>query len=294
MKSARKKPAKRASATAVATPNPHWPPPRHTSAKPGSTVQLIFAGLLGFCFTSRGTCHVGFRNTAGHIPKIVIFENPGCYERPLFPGTAAMSLGITGALGTPSVTSHQESFPDRLTGDPNDIRWLIDLADWFPGKVVQPGMFLPILEVFHGMFFNLVRSNSTFNQTLNNPAGTVVNPMGYVSRFVGVNIELRPNQSVTLQIAGARPVQLPSGTFSSATVVFANECDGCRQPDFHDLVTALGSVTTDYDLRVDVPVNLPNMPGGCFQTDRSPFSIDNTDPSPCMGAGFGGSNGFPP
>jgi hypothetical protein len=291
MKSAGKKTAKQARATSVATPNPHWPPPKHVSAQPGSTVRLVFAGLLGFCFTSRGTCQVGFRNTAGHIPKIVIFENPGCSEHTLYPGPSAMSLGITGAFGIPSVTSHQGNFsPDRLTGDRDDIRWLIDLADWFPGRVALPGMFSPILEVFHGMFLNLVRSNSTFNQTLGN--GIPVNPMGYVSRYLGADIELGPNESVTLQIGGAGPIQLPSGASTSAEIVFANECVGCTTSDFHELITGLGPVTTDYDLRVAIPVNLPNLPGGCFQTAKGPFSPFNTDPSPCMGAGFGGNDGF--
>jgi hypothetical protein len=291
MKSARKKTPKQARATSVATSHSHWPPPIHTSAKPASTVRLIFAGLLGFCFTSRGTCQVGFRNTAGHKPKIVIFENPGCNDHTLYPGPSAMSLGITGAFGTPSVTSHQGNFPpDRLTGDREDIRWLIDLADWFPGSVAQPGMFSPILEVFHGMFFTLVRSNSTFNQTLSN--GIPVNPMGYVSRYLGVDIELRSKQSVTLQIGGASPIHLPSGASTSAEVVFANECVDCNTSDFHDLIAALGSVPTDYDLGVDIPVNLQNLPGGCFQTAKGPFSEFNTDPSPCMGAGFGGNDGF--
>jgi hypothetical protein len=152
------------------------------------------------------------------------------------------------------------------------------------------------------MFFTIVRSNSTFKRV--NAAGGKVEDLGYVGRYLGADIEIQNGQSVTLDTGSVRIV-LPWKQTTSYEVVFANECyTSCTGPDFHSLIDTLGA-TTFYDLGLEVK-GPPSFPGGCTSIDisadqlvgstfeeRSFFSPFNTDDAPCMGAGFGQSNGFP-
>jgi hypothetical protein len=273
--------------TSALPPTP-WPPVPQLPANYG--VRLIFGGLLGFCHNA-GKCEVGFYKDDDHQPIIIVSEKPGCDPYQMRVGTGRMTIGITGQ-STNSVSFYNPGGGfNRLTGNDWDFRWLIDLHDWCPNGKIKPGYFAPVLDVRHGTFFTLQKSNSTFKRvTLSGT--TQVDSYGYQVRFFAADIAVANGQSVTIDTGAETKTLYPSAQ-RTYEVLITNLCSISSVSDFHLLVEAYAEPGDPlYDLYLDRE-GTEAEPNFCTADLRSKLIKPVGDDAPCMGAGYGGAGGFP-
>lgn len=259
-----------------------------------SGVRLIFAGLMGFCYNpTTKKCEVGFyTREADHHPMVMVSEKPGCQSSMMTPGTGRMKIGITNQPSGVCFYNLGGTF-NRLTGNDRDIRWMIDLSVWYPRHTIPPGYFAPVLEVAHGTFFTMQKSNSTFKRVPTSGA-TTSEPYGYLTRYLAADIQVANGQTVTLDTGVQTRVLYPTPQ-RTYEVLFTNLCDPpSATSDFHLLVEAISSPgDTLYNFYLDLLGNEadPHFCTGDGEIKRK--SLAAADDAPCMGAGFGDVPAFP-
>ncbi len=191
--------------------------------------------------------------------------------------------------------------------NPEDFRWLIDLEDpdFYGFQLpMRDRVFRQRLFVKQGMFYTLLRSCATFDVVggPNEQSGI------YLARYIGANLDLGANECVSLKVNGTSV--LPSnagcgGQGKSYQFFFVNNCirsDRCSGSDFY---LNFDAVAIPINQRFELVLNT-----ACAQPPPDPFEqifdqllkrdksglapiILNTDPSPCMGTGFGSGGAMP-
>jgi hypothetical protein len=202
-----------------------------------------------------------------------------------------MRIGITGQPSNVCFYKTGSGF-NRFSGNDQDIRWMIDLNEWYPNNVSIPrGFFAPVLEVTHGSFFTLQKTTSTFKRIVTSPISNP-EPFGYLPRFLAADIPASNTQTVTLDTGSITTVLRPNQQ-RTYEVLFTNICPGETTSDFHLLVESIASAGDplyDFDLDID---GGPAAPHFCIAgSDLEPV-VHASDEAPCMAGGFGGAGGFP-
>lgn len=263
-----------------------------TDNLPGNaTVTLYFAGLMAFCYNKKNQCEIGFYESGKHSLNVEVFRNGKSVY------STAPTVNVEIEVGIENKSNHVRFFngPDdgefnRDTGDSYDFRWLLDLEDdkHHDKKLdKKPNYFHKKLYVCHGTFYTALPTISTFMED----DGPAKGPCGHVARVMAANIPLAAGEKLMLKINGkivSDPIIASPGI--SYMIVFTNECQEsgkpCKSSDF-DLV---------FDLIAEaVPkVHLVKQAKKSRDERLMPFDNRSTDEAPCMGAGFGGTGGFPP
>lgn len=268
-------------------------------------VQVIFRGLMGFCYqTVKRECEVAFnREDASHHLKIVVSEKnkPPIYVSPqVIPRSVKVELGIERKANDVGFyySGSPDSF-DRRSGHPQDFRWLLDLespGDGYGDELAKNrDFFAAKLYLRQGTLYTFQHTNSTFM------ALGLLHPfrfVGHMPKYTVADIEVAPAERLYLKIDGVDV--LPAGSIDPAKkyeIYFLNECFDdsgrrCQESDFDlnfeavELALPLRfALMTLFRGRDDAPPGL---------SIESVYQPQNTDSAPCMGVGFGLSDGFPP
>jgi hypothetical protein len=299
-----------------------------------SSVNLIFHGLMGY-FYDAGKCEIGFHPGDGdHKTLIELWQKPhnstgttGCKKILGFPvddRVKQMELNVTKA--TRRVDFYKPGARlNRLTGPPEDFRWLIDLEEpgYYSPTNRKPRKFKPVLRVNDGTFYTRMVSQSTFRKVdSRHDLSTQPNatPLGHVALLMAAAINLSSQDSVSLQLTDddgntlteVNIYQQPGLVFD---LVFSNVChsEPCPNPepchdedesarnDFHFVrkVLDLPSGRPKYSIALNAAVETPST---CPTTANLKERLDVdfcgyhspprlTDEAPCSGAGYGGSGG---
>jgi hypothetical protein len=282
-----------------------------TNAPPdrNAFVTVIFWGLAGFCYnTQHGpapVCEVGFHPGNGHhslAVRIYQVNAAGCsVESSPTTRIETMSLKIIGASGRPPEFYQTTDNPfDRykIGGNNNyDFRWLPDLdgADFYPENYAKHNPYRPRLFISNGTFYTRVISGSKF-KLVDGDTDRDIRPFGHVARFMAAGMNPLGTDIVRFEVNG-RTFRDFSQTGAKYQIVFQNECRGCafnpqdpsnetRRNDFHfnRKVVKVPRGRTKYSLKIDGVGS--SVPDWCETTAAL------TDEAPCMGAGYGQTNGF--
>lgn len=269
----------------------NWP----AAALPESTVTASFEGLFAFCYNPQRECEIGVHQADGrHKLKIRIFENEAPLPVTLPAEIKVVSLGIR--IAGNEKPANVYFFKG---GGARDFRWVIDLEneEFYPEVFEKKAVFKAILRVRHGVFFTKKRTKFLLDRVLALPIGFLNrSTLSHPADDIAVNIELAANEYVSLVINGSEVIQLPRTAGKRYEVRFTNQCHKNDEEycefDFDDL---LESNRNDFHFHRDalsLPLLTPRygLVLGRGQGRRPPLS----DEAPCMGAGFGGTGGFPP
>lgn len=275
---------------------------------PSPNVKLIFLGLMGFCYNgTKREGEVTFnRASADHKFEIRVFKD--CREIPtqIPAGAKVIKIGVT--QRSPDVSYYYENSLltfDRAKERPSrDFRWLLDFeVDDCYSKTVDKNasFFKTTLFVEHGNFYTHQLTNSVFKAKHGPKNGR---ELGQLAKVIAADIELAAGECLYFT-AGDESVQVPvvqvplcAGGGAKYEIYFSNECkasDGskCSASDFHLNFQACKNLPHgSFSLELKgLPGDDDPPPGLCI-TDE--FHARVTDSAPCMGAGFGQTDGFPP
>jgi hypothetical protein len=291
---------------------PRWNPTNQIPED--ETIDLIFHGLLAFCYNSDEHCEIGAHNDAeDHSPSLEIFED-GTRKRS-FSGGELRGLGaniITLTAEDPDPPGvfffMKDGELDRQhpEDNPYDFRWLLDLEgpDFYdrpPGMPLEQnlGFYRPKLVVHHGVFYTADTTRTQFKRSLR---GDRI--LGHVSYYVAAKIKLR--SGTALLKGGELEYTFHAG--KKYQVTFANVCShngkACKfepnsldkeeRNDFFEYYKTfqLPPAREEFELKIHGPAIEHD-----HSTRRLGFmgEVDprSTDPAPCGGVGFGQSPGFP-
>jgi hypothetical protein len=291
-----------------------------TSFPTNAKVTAIFGGLFGFFYNTRtGNCEIGaHRGDSNHRMVIEVWERigPRCYlsystkNGTLPKPTKDLKIQIVGR-STSDVNFYQVGAYDRVRMGPNDFRWLPDLDsnDFYPQNYPKArGRFNIKSIVRHGTFYTYLRTNSTFTRA--DPPDRPVNHIDLynVAEYMAAGIQPNDSEDVSLQIdENTPPVVLRNRPGSTYEITVFNNCyrDVSRelecmfQPNhsssemhrnhFHFMrkVLQLPGGQKRYGLKLKVGRPATN-PGFCTPSRKA-----ISDEAPCMGAGFGKTDGMP-
>lgn len=315
-----KPPTKAASTIATATgvgQFTDWPA---TTVKPSydAPVTLVFDGLMGFFYD--GSCDLRYLPGNKHHPTVRYWEKTGtgCGVAVDLTQYALESKRMIVEINRPnSKVDFYEEYPDkpfddRKNGDKMDFRWLLDLHgdDFYANHDFQvQKKFNRVLRVRHGTFYTRLITYSTFLRVNLTDIGAPPLPMGRMPLLMAAALQPKPSEYVSLLF------QKPNSkhqfeTFKSFTftpdkpvqIDFFNSCHemSCPKPepnnsedakrnDFHFMreVLALKSVPA-YGLKLEQEITGKLDPELCgFDEPHA----KNSEPAPCMGAGYGGGGG---
>jgi hypothetical protein len=269
-------------------------------------VSLFFAGLCAFCYRSPN-CEVGFHRGDGkHKFKIKLFEKPGCHD--ITPDLPEKIKQITVEIASKasSVDFYEKGSFNRLpSDDPHDFRWLLDLDghDFYHENIDKvTGVFKTKLTVKHGRFYTYSTTNSKFDRVNVEDLLDTLH-LNQVAAWIGAAIEVQSAEHVVITIDKLPPIKLYPGTGKNYELHFLNECEENGTPchfipmdpdeekrnDFHFMrkVLKLKSKRTKYGLHLATAVGLEPPSPKCAEHAQL------NDEAPCMGTGFGQTNGFP-
>lgn len=304
--------------------------PTNDKPKPDAVFTAIFWGLMGFCYKmSSGSpvFEVGFHPGGNHheLSVTVLEIDPSgptvkCSWHPK--KKDKMTLKVIGR-GDPPKVFQKEPF-DRINGDEYDFRWLPDLDSrgFYPDPVPQREHFGARLEVSNGVLYTRKHTESTFNLVKADDDTQIIDPFGHVAMYMGLAIGVtNDSDSVRLEMPGEPPCSLEQKLNTRYQIVFKNECKHASCPSqatsnspneesrnhFHFMrkVLKLEDYRLKYSLKVDVPAR-PGAQADFYDPDALKAKQEKaigtkarqeqafvTDEAPCMGAGFGQTNGFP-
>lgn len=289
-----------------------WPI-MYTPPNLNSPVTAIFWGLIGFCYktpsASAPVCEVGFHPGGGHHKLDIkaykkVDGSPICDPVPLAvpPKITTMNLKIVGFGTAPEFFQKDDLVFDRyrVGGDYEyDFRWLPDLdgADFYPEPYGKNKYFGPRLYVSNGTFYTRLRTGSTF-KLVDARTNQDIRRFGHVARYMATALSPTGSDLVRFEVNGRSVKDFSRQDGVSYQIVFKNECDDCSLPDpndphdetrrndfhFNRKVVKVPSNRTQYGLTIETSgTSSPNFCPG----DRL------NDEAPCMGSGYGQTNGFP-
>jgi hypothetical protein len=284
---------------------PKWPISSTPPVESNPGVRLIFQGLAVFGHKGKEAEIAFFRDDNHHKLEVTVFEITHPHKcRQVFATTddtnpifiKKMSVRVDGEDSDASFfhIGDPKDF-DRSKGDRKDFWWLLDL-DGIYGKKLGKQKSKTKLTVKHGQFYTYQRTNSMF-EGVGGPFSTPKD-VGYIAKLMAADIQIKPEQSVSLKINGNHvfhPLRVTPTT--RYEVYFSNECrtpsgKKCEDSDF-DLnfkITKL-SEQEKFILRLKGPGGADDPPPGlCITRD---YVKEGMDSAPCMGVGFGQGDGFP-
>lgn len=286
----------------------NWPPAQSLPVNP--VVRLRFRGLLAFCYNQQGWFEVAFHRADGnHMREVQVYENSTLLNLPIPANITTMSVGIrvNGQDKPANVQFLKDSSADR------DFRWALDLesTEFYPEIYPKNSnaVFTARLLVRHGTFYTVEKTHYALDRITRSfpfidlpwETGWNREHLDHPAKIIGADITITANEYVSLVINDQEVVRLPRFADRIYDVDFSNECKysnpQCRfkwddwreskRNDFHfhrDVVSL--PVTRDrYGL---VLTKNQIQKGGKHEDDKQ-----NTDEAPCMGGGWGGTNGFP-
>jgi hypothetical protein len=272
-----------------------WPVTQNLNPNP--TIQVLMGGLLGFCYNGRHGCEVGVYETGNHQLMMEVSNNLVGANVPLPGDWSRIKLTMEGVNPDPKFLNKPHF--GRYKGDPNDFRFLIDLEGYDDGGLKGPlhkvqGYFERKIFISHGTFHTFWRTKSTFKSP-----DLATQGLGHFPYVIGCNIDLHDDQQMFLYIDDA---QAPAYIFNAHQgvyrIILTNYCsdDQGKEGDFGEVFNLLTDPALAYQVEVDDdegpnPETLPIPPL------KGPFiglSMAQNDNAPCMGAGFGQTDGFPP
>ncbi|HKP47517.1 MAG TPA: hypothetical protein VJT50_13035 [Pyrinomonadaceae bacterium] len=276
---------------------------------PHAFVTVIFSGLMGFAYESGDdTGIVGFHRGNGDHKLIVKVYRYPCGD-PLkevdVNNEDEMTLAVVPESNRRVAYFENDPFDqfNRLTGDPNDFRWLPDLdsRDFYEeGYDIDKNKYHNRLRVKNATFYTRLRTNSTFD--LVTPDGQIIRSFGHVARYMAAAIERHLFDKRVLLTIGRMEIPLEPGGGAKYQVLFSNECDSCephpvgdltnkdetKRNDFH-FARDVMNIPSDHvkiGLKINQPLRATDPPDIC----GLPMRVrDNrsSDEAPCMGAGYG-------
>jgi hypothetical protein len=295
-----------------------WKPT--TTFPTNAKVTVIFGGLFGFFYNTRtGNCEIGaHRGDHNHRMVIEVWERIAgrCYlnystrNGTLPKPTGELKIEIVGRPMS-NANFYQVGDYNRQTMGPYDFRWMPDLDndDFYPlNHPKKKGKFHIKATVRHGTFYTYLKTNSTFTRV--DPPDEPVNHMDLyqVAEYMAAGIQPNDTENVSLKIDDNTPpvvlINRPGSTYE--ITVFNNcykdasgelECefqpndpsDEEERNHFHFMrkLLKLPGGQRRYGLKLKVRNDATN-PGFC-----NPMRKRISDEAPCMGAGFGKTDGMP-
>ena len=293
----------------------NWP--TTMNRPPDPTITVLFGGLLDLCYRStgvdRGSCEVAVNpSDSDHQLTFLVFEDDDpspIYQTSDLPANLKR-IDVRIKNNPPEVNFFKTvNGPlDRMNGLDNDFRWMLDLEGeaFYKEGYPKNRIFKSKLVLGHGTFFAL-KTEATFNRVsvLLGSTGVSHEPIGHVAKLAGADIELAANESVAVTVDGTPVLQLPRAGHRRYMIGFGNICvkndEPCkfspghilesRRNDFrfHRDVLDLPTFRARYGLSLADPGNQVNVEKKVHGFPWVPFG---TDRAPCMGTGFGQTDGF--
>jgi hypothetical protein len=294
------------------------------------TVKVVFHGLFCFCFDGKKECESGIHNKTHeggahkHPHDLLVnvwVKNGECPSAPIASlrigdpkrfGDINLKVSGTSLLdGTYVYQNAQLPDPfDRTNSSPDplvtsDWRWVLDFEgpDFYDRHLdaKHPQTLRPSVHMNNGLFYTLLRTNSTFRRE---PGAK---QLGHVAHFVAANIYLGLGGFAELTIddlkIGDQPFEFTceGGLGLTYQIDIFNDCKHTARPCvFHDPTGNDETERNDFYLyydTFDIPAHQPKyelfleIEGN----DSDPegiclFEADEVDDkSPCGATGFGGS-----
>lgn len=272
---------------------------------PHPNVKVVFHGLMAFCY-NRATkeCEVAFhRGDLSHKLKIEVREKnkPPIYSSPdPIPQSVRIELGVDERPNDIRFyyQGSKDDF-DRTNGHPQDFRWLLDFEsdDGYNATLDKiRDFFTAKLYLKNGAMHTHQPTNSTF-MSIGYPHG--FRPLSHVAKFIAADIQLDASDKDKLYLKIDGTNVLRPGDIDPAKqyeIYFTNDCldsggAKCSASDFHLNFDAVDvPVPLRFALLTVFPGKDDPPPGLSISATYKPLSNDAT---PCMGVGFGQSDGFP-
>lgn len=288
----------------------NWPTINNLPPQP--TITVRFGGLLGFCYRTSGECEIGFNAGDGrHRIGVRILENgTEIYPNGGLPNIVTMKFGVESKNPSVKFLKLTADPFDRQTGPPQDFRWMLDLEgeDFYSEKPDKDLVFKfkARLLVTQGIFYTSGRTKSTFNRVsvLLGSGGISPYPLYYLASEIAAAIQLAETEVAFLEINGQKVKRLPGTAGKRYEVRFSNACEepggaicqwnpgslleGWRNDfHFHRKVFSLPLLRARYGLML---AQVGNLESADVEPEWKPFG---TDRAPCMGVGYGETDGFP-
>lgn len=269
-----------------------WPP---AQALPEAVVKASFSGLLAFCYNDDKECEIGVHRADGrHQLRIEILEDDVPLSIVLPTPIRTLSLGIR--------IAGQEKPANVLflkDGGEKDFRWVVDLEsdEFYSQGYDKKPVFDAILRVRHGVFFTRKRTKFVLDKVQTFPIGFLrLDSLSRPGDDIAVNIELAANEYVSLVVNEDEIIQLLASAGKSYEVRFIHDCREHNQICHFQSDSWLESSRNDFHFHRDAlslgvfkaRYSLVVAPGQLAEPNAM------SDESPCMGAGFGRTGGFPP
>ena len=263
------------------------PPP---TDNPG--IRMLFAGMMVFTYKGKQGRVVFHTASTDHKFEIVVFERgTSCIEKLRREGT-----DIPSKIELINPGGHVDDVQYFASGDPDnfdrkkwhdkDFRWLLDLEgpETYSNKDftrTKDKGFNKMLHVASGCFYTYQRTNSTFTTDV----GSLMCSEFSVARMMACDVTLNDRETFLFKV-GNKEIKMQNP--SRYEIYFRNNCRSCTGSDFPMVFDAIEEENYKFDLTLATRRSGSPLNDLCY-----PILTDNTDEAPCMGAAFGGGNGYP-
>ncbi len=294
-----------------AAPTPDWPIGNSLPATP--TIQMSFVGIMGFRYDAQNQrCEIGIHHgSATHKLKVTVVENPNnvIYRTP----PEGFGVGTTiefGIVGKPSNVSFLQASgrlirTNRNTNS-NDFRWLFDVEDdddFYGFRLpLKERVYRQKLTINNGVFYTDALTYSNFDVV----GGRTPHTKIYVPTMMGARVTLGQGECAFLKINGVQVLSANAVCQASGKTykfLFSNNCAvgerPCAHSDFH---LNFDVIALPHDQRFEVELNesgrrSASMAQTKLERDEAVLmrqaGMVVNDEAPCMGVGFGKTEGFP-